>query len=201
MQEAYNALLAVLEEMETAKLLRAGLEEEEDEEMEEELTKREVIMGELLKMVLKLDYGDEIGRRKVFSVVSACFLDLLFFSFPGFKSLFAEDMLAHPQLPPSLIERCLDVLKEIMPSERDLIRVIVEIVVELREGEEDAENADEPPVRVILHCPVSSLIQFFVCYRSTTTSPTFLKQPFGGRERVGLGTARIYPLKNAFRRI
>jgi len=58
-------------------------------------------------------------------------------------------MLAHPQLPPGLIERCLDVLKEIMPSERDLIRVIVEIVVELREGEEDAENADEPPVRII----------------------------------------------------
>ena len=58
-------------------------------------------------------------------------------------------MLAHPQLPPSLIERCLDVLKEIMPSERDLIRVIVEIVVELREGEEDAENADEPLVRII----------------------------------------------------
>ncbi|KIM46792.1 hypothetical protein M413DRAFT_23143 [Hebeloma cylindrosporum] len=128
-QEAYNSLLAVLEETETAKLLRAGLEEqegEEDEEMEEELTKREIIMGELLKMVLKLDYGDEIGRRKVFSVV--------------------KDMLAHPQLPPGLIERCLDVLKEIMPSERDLIRVIVEIVVELREGEEDAENADEPPI-------------------------------------------------------
>jgi condensin complex subunit 3 len=71
-QEAYNALLAVLEEMETAKLLRAGLEENDDEELEEELAKREVIMGELLKMVLKLDYGDEIGRRKVFSVVSEC---------------------------------------------------------------------------------------------------------------------------------
>lgn len=55
-------------------------------------------------------------------------------------------MLAHPQLPPALIERCLDVLKEIMPSERDLIRVIVEIVVELREGEDDGEDADEPPV-------------------------------------------------------
>ena len=86
-QEAYNALLAILEEMETAKLLRAGLEEEEDEEMEEELTKREVIMGELLKMVLKLDYGDEIGRRKVFSVVSECFLDFIVLSFPGFKFL------------------------------------------------------------------------------------------------------------------
>jgi condensin complex subunit 3 len=53
-------------------------------------------------------------------------------------------MLSHPQLPPGLIERCLDVLKKIMPSERDLIRVIVEIIVELRAGEDDAENADEP---------------------------------------------------------
>ena len=70
-------------------------------------------------------------------------------------------MLAHPQLPPSLIERCLDVLKEIMPSERDLIRVIVEIVVELREGEEDAENADEPPVRNYLYCLASSLTKIF----------------------------------------
>ncbi|KAF8155928.1 nuclear condensing complex subunit [Crassisporium funariophilum] len=128
-QDAYNALLTVLEDIETAKLLRAGLEEEqgeEDEELEEELAKREVIMSELLRMALKLDYADEIGRRKVFSVV--------------------KDMLAHPQLPPGLIERCLDVLKEIMPSERDLIRVIVEIIVELREGDEDAEIADEPPI-------------------------------------------------------
>lgn len=46
-----------------------------------------------------------------------------------------------------MIERCLDVLKEIMPSERDLIRVIVEIVVELRESEEEDEVADELPVR------------------------------------------------------
>jgi condensin complex subunit 3 len=85
-QEAYNALLAVLEEIETAKLLRAGLEEQEDEEMEEELTKREVIMGEMLKMVLKLDYGDEIGRRKVFSVVSECYWSYCPFFRPGFNS-------------------------------------------------------------------------------------------------------------------
>ncbi|KAF8814695.1 ARM repeat-containing protein [Phlegmacium glaucopus] len=125
-QEAYNALLVVLQDIETAKLLRAGLEqeeEEEEEELDEELAKREIILGELLRMALKLDYSDEIGRRKVFSVV--------------------KDMLGHPQLPPGLIERCLDILKEIMPSERDLIRVIVEIIVELREGEDDAENADD----------------------------------------------------------
>lgn len=45
-------------------------------------------------------------------------------------------MLAHPELPMGLIARCLDVLKEIMPSERDLIRIVVEIIIELREGEE-----------------------------------------------------------------
>lgn len=70
-QEAYNDLLSVLEDIETAKMLHAGLEgEPENEELEEELAKREVIMGELLRLALKLDYGDEIGRRKVFSVVS-----------------------------------------------------------------------------------------------------------------------------------
>ncbi|KAF4618520.1 hypothetical protein D9613_009993 [Agrocybe pediades] len=124
-QEAYNNLLSVLEEIETSKMLRASAEEE-NEDLEEELAKREVILSELLRTTLKLDYGDEIGRRKVFSVV--------------------KDMLAHPQLPPGLIDRCLDVLKEIMPSERDLIRVIVEIVVELREGDEDAENADDAAI-------------------------------------------------------
>lgn len=72
-QDAYNGMLEVLQEIETAKLLRAGLDDDEgDEELDEELAKREVIMGELLRIMLKLDYGDEIGRRKVFSVVSEC---------------------------------------------------------------------------------------------------------------------------------
>lgn len=72
-QEAYNRLLAVLQDISSAKLLRAGMDaEEEDEELEEELARREVIMSELLRMALKLDYADEIGRRKVFSVVSEC---------------------------------------------------------------------------------------------------------------------------------
>lgn len=71
-QEAYNALLVALQDVETAKLLQAGLEQEqgEEEELDEELAKREIILGELLRMALKLDYSDEIGRRKVFSVVS-----------------------------------------------------------------------------------------------------------------------------------
>ena len=81
-QEAYNTLLVVLQDIETAKLLRAGLEQEgqeKEEELEEELAKREIILGELIRMALKLDYSDEIGRRKVFSVVS-----LYFSPFPSY---------------------------------------------------------------------------------------------------------------------
>lgn len=70
-QEGYNALLEVLQEGESARLLNDGDEDdEESERREEELAKREIILGELLRMALKLDYMDEIGRRKVFSVVS-----------------------------------------------------------------------------------------------------------------------------------
>ncbi|KAJ6523478.1 nuclear condensing complex subunit [Mycena vulgaris] len=116
-QEAYNRLLAVLDDAEVVKEL-----EGEDDEAEEELAKREVILGELLRMAVRLDYMDEIGRRKVYTVT--------------------RDVLAHPQLPPGLIERCLDVLKEIMPTERELIRVVVEIVMDLREPEEE-ENLNE----------------------------------------------------------
>ena len=46
------------------------------------------------------------------------------------------EMLAHELLPDSLTEPCMDVLKESAPSERELIRVIVEMIAELRDGEE-----------------------------------------------------------------
>jgi condensin complex subunit 3 len=70
-QEAYNGLLLALEEVETARELTGTVEGvEENEELEEELAKKEVVMSELLRLALSLDYGDEIGRRKVFSVVS-----------------------------------------------------------------------------------------------------------------------------------
>ncbi|KAG5636580.1 hypothetical protein H0H81_007551 [Sphagnurus paluster] len=123
LQESYNGLVEILQEAENVAFLNAGEpgDEEEAEKREEELAKREVVLGEMLRMALKLDYMDEIGRRKVFSVV--------------------RDMVAHPELPPGLINPCLDVLKEIMPTERELIRVVVEIIIDLRE-EEDPEASD-----------------------------------------------------------
>lgn len=75
LQEAYNALVDILQEAENVKFLNAGQDEDEEEaeHREEELAKREVILSELLRMALKLDYMDEIGRRKVFSVVREYF--------------------------------------------------------------------------------------------------------------------------------
>ncbi|KAL0578384.1 chromosome condensation complex Condensin, subunit G [Marasmius crinis-equi] len=119
-QNAYNGLLSVLEELE---LLEAGEGEGDTDAKEEELANKEMILGELLKIVLRLDFADEIGRRKVFTV--------------------AKDMLAHPHLPPGLIERCLDVLHKIVPSDRELIRIVVEIIIELRDDDEAIEDDND----------------------------------------------------------
>ncbi|KAL1732156.1 nuclear condensing complex subunit [Schizophyllum commune] len=120
LQERYNTMLQRIQGAEMA--AGSGISEEQEEELEEEIAKAEVILAELLRISKKLDYMDEIGRRKVFSVV--------------------KDMLAHPQLPPGLINHCLDVMLVIMDSERDLIRIVVEIVIDLRD--EDAGMEENP---------------------------------------------------------
>ena len=52
------------------------------------------------------------------------------------------DMLAHELLPESLMDACLDVLKETTPSEREIIRIVVEIINELRDSAGGTDNED-----------------------------------------------------------
>ncbi|KAJ7678710.1 hypothetical protein B0H17DRAFT_1334057 [Mycena rosella] len=85
---------------------------EQDEER-----KKELILTEMLKLVVMLDYGDEIGRRKMFALV--------------------RNMLGRPTLPLDLLPGCLDVLRKLSLNERDLIRVVAEIVQDLRELDKD----------------------------------------------------------------
>ncbi|KAG6812899.1 hypothetical protein H0H92_015634 [Tricholoma furcatifolium] len=122
LQDSYNALLNVLQEGDNADFLEAE-DEEENDQREEDLAKKEVVLGELLRISLKLDFMDEIGRRKVFTVV--------------------RDIIAHPALPPGLINPALDVLKEILPNERELIRVVVEIIIELREEDQEINDVQD----------------------------------------------------------
>jgi hypothetical protein len=49
-------------------------------------------------------------------------------------------MISHPALPESLIPLCMNILARISDSERDLIRVIVDVVTEIRLGEDDARD-------------------------------------------------------------
>ncbi|KZV97200.1 hypothetical protein EXIGLDRAFT_833051 [Exidia glandulosa HHB12029] len=94
-----------------------GLEDDGEKSGEEEF-----VAGEMLRMAALLDYADEIGRRKMFALV--------------------RDMLSQESLPDALVAPCLDVLRVLSASERDLIRVVVEIVHEVRDPQDEAE-ADE----------------------------------------------------------
>jgi condensin complex subunit 3 len=51
-------------------------------------------------------------------------------------------MISQDSLPEGLVARCLDVLRVLSPNERDLIRVVVEVVHELRDRGEPEKEED-----------------------------------------------------------
>ncbi|KAJ8457735.1 hypothetical protein ONZ51_g11351 [Trametes cubensis] len=124
--DAYNALVEQVHEDATAAF--DELDEDERARREEARLDREFAIGEMLRLALNLDYGDEIGRRKMFQLV--------------------QSMLAQDVLPEALLARCLDVLRVLSPNERDLIRVVVEVVHELRDpSDPDAEAEAEAAMK------------------------------------------------------
>lgn len=66
-QSLYNKLLEALQAAEAAEMLH---NEEDMAETLEQLHKIASILSSILSIAAGLDYGDEIGRRKAFSVVS-----------------------------------------------------------------------------------------------------------------------------------
>ncbi|KAH9848970.1 nuclear condensing complex subunit [Lenzites betulinus] len=126
-QDAYNALVKHVEEdaaRVTAAEFAGANDEDERARREEARLDQEFAIGELLRLALHLDYGDEIGRRKMFQLV--------------------QGMLSQDVLPEALLARCLDVLRVLSPSEQDLIRVVVEVVHELRDpGEPEADGVKD----------------------------------------------------------
>ncbi|KAF9508646.1 hypothetical protein BS47DRAFT_1320578 [Hydnum rufescens UP504] len=127
-QHEYNALLALIEVEDP---------DEVDEDAEMEKGDKEFIIAELLKLAVNLDYADETGRRKMFALV--------------------RDMASAESLPEILVTRCLDVLRILSSSERELFMLIVEIVHELRDmvrlgdeaaGDEDSQFGDGDTSRI-----------------------------------------------------
>jgi len=115
-QERYNDLMVLIQDEMDEGPTRLDEREEDRIRREEERMSQEFILTELLKLAVNLDYADEIGRRKMFQLVRA--------------------MIAHQALPEGLASRCLDVLRKLSDSERDLIMVVVEVIHELRDTEE-----------------------------------------------------------------
>ncbi|KZT57283.1 putative mitotic chromosome condensation-related protein [Calocera cornea HHB12733] len=111
-QSTYNKLLDITLGQES--LIAQG--EEPDPTQEAAKDDQAFMLSELCKLAVNLDYADEIGRRKMFSLV--------------------RDMLSQPSLPEHLIPRCMDVMSKLSDSERDLIRVVVEIVGDLKYPED-----------------------------------------------------------------
>ncbi|RDX45406.1 hypothetical protein OH76DRAFT_1420865 [Lentinus brumalis] len=127
-QDAYNALVHHIHDDEA---LLQDPDADEDEEAraarEEARLDLELRIGELLKLAVNLDRGDEIGRRKLFQLV--------------------RGMLAQDVLPEHLLPNALDVLRVLTTDEKDLIRVVVEIVHELRDpGDEESEEKGDATV-------------------------------------------------------
>ncbi|WFD01441.1 chromosome condensation complex Condensin, subunit G [Malassezia obtusa] len=108
----YHALSMLLEQQAS----------EEDEDMpaiqDESSLARIFVVNEMLALAIHCDYGDEMGRRKMFMLV--------------------REMLANAWLPAALIPRCLDVLLRLSSGQRDFVQMVVELVQEL-----DADLAED----------------------------------------------------------
>ncbi|KAH8101082.1 nuclear condensing complex subunit [Cristinia sonorae] len=128
-QDTFNSYQEDLDKEEEDNLLLAGMDDPDLDEQkarrEEIQFDREVVMSELLKLAANLDYADEVGRRAMFQLTRA--------------------MISRHALPENVIMRCLDVLRKLSASERDLIRVVVEVVHELRDSGLDEERDQSGP--------------------------------------------------------
>ncbi|KAK0480572.1 nuclear condensing complex subunit [Armillaria novae-zelandiae] len=79
---------------------------------------KEFFLEEMLKITTHLDYGDETGRRKMYKLI---------------KAMLEQD------IPENLLTGCMRVLPFITASERDLIRVVVELIQDFRDPGDDID--------------------------------------------------------------
>ncbi|KAK0203640.1 nuclear condensing complex subunit [Desarmillaria ectypa] len=85
---------------------------------EEHRDMKEFFLEEMLKITTHLDYGDETGRRKTYDLI---------------KAMLKENV------PENILTGCMRVLPLITASERDLIRVVVEFIQDLRDPGDDID--------------------------------------------------------------
>lgn len=114
----FTALSELLELI--SKTSSTDMDNEETREIVRKAEAKTFVLKELLSVAMLADYGDETGRRKMFSLL--------------------RDLIVDQLLPLPLIAGCLEILLKLSTGERDFMRVIVESVQELR-GNLEADPA------------------------------------------------------------
>lgn len=92
-----------------------------DEDAKQEL---EFIVEQLLQIALVMDFGDEIGRRKMFGLL--------------------RSILVLPELAEGLTERVIEIIRKITTSERDFSQIIMEIVYDLHDILNEEQEEPDP---------------------------------------------------------
>jgi condensin complex subunit 3 len=172
-QEIYNSTVELFQQAEMLRSAGEDVEEDEEErdQREDEMLNSAFILSQMLKIAVKLDYADEIGRRKMFRIISE------FDPVPLHSTeLLAGDMLTHALLPEELIDPAMSVLKELLSSERELVQVVVEVIIEMRDPTGDS------PVRVLVFWITKS--NFFTQEGSIDGSSQGLARPEKSLKRV-----------------
>ena len=105
-------------------------EGEDGAEVEEDTVQQEFVVEQMLHIALTLDYSDEIGRRKMSSLM--------------------RESLAMPELPEESTKLVVEVLRTVCglydAGEREFCEVVLEAIAEVHDtimGEEPTENDDE----------------------------------------------------------
>jgi len=103
--------------------------EDEDEEEEEDTVEQEFIVEQLLHIALTLDYSDEVGRRKMFSLL--------------------RQTLSIAELPEEITKLTVEVLRDICApdsaGEREFCSIVLEAVADVHDTivDEPADDAEE----------------------------------------------------------
>ncbi|KAK9474697.1 ARM repeat-containing protein [Dipodascopsis tothii] len=88
-------------------------------------TDQEFVLEQLLHIVTAVDLSDEVGRRKIFSVL--------------------HDLLVNEHLPETLTDLALVLFRRVCNSERDFCQVSSEIIAEIKDKVMPFEDANETP--------------------------------------------------------
>lgn len=108
-------------------LKRVKQQEENGAEEEEDTVEQEFIVEQLLHIAMTLDYSDEVGRRKMFSLL--------------------RQTLSIPELPDEVTKLTINVLRDICSpdnaGEREFCSVVLESVADVHDTIVDEPNDDE----------------------------------------------------------